>query len=169
MGEHHGLDFKAVSGMAAYFINDDLKITLGFAAQKQDNSFDSSINAFHSWTESQDYVIDFHAPLFPILAERQFGEKICSSKMFQRPVKQQCQSPKEFRKSGDFFHNPDPELSRQLTDIFTQHPLNMDIANICNDWYTNPIEKMKNSIKIKDQSGNASILKLTQSDIIGNW
>jgi len=169
LSEHYGKDFKSVSGMAAYFLNEQTNIVLAFAEKKIDHSYEPTINKFHSWIENEEFVIDFQAPLFPEMVKQKYGPNICDSRMFQKPIELQCRSPRDFKKAGDFFHSPDCKLSKYMVDNFAENQFCLDILNICNDWYIVPIEKMVKTVGITDQSNQTSTMRLIRRNIVSSW
>lgn len=167
--EHFGVECKSYSGAAAYYINGSTDAVLAFAEKNSNNRYIGSKNGFHSWNQNNDFVIDFTAPLFPEMLKKRHGKRICQRKMFQRKAEEQCESPMEFRKEGDFFHLPNIELGTQLIDMFASNPMNMDIVNICNNWFVNPISDMPNFCEIRDENGDKDKISLKVIELNGIW
>ena len=167
--EHFGITCKSYSGAASYYLDDEEGLVLSFVEQVGPNSYTGTSNGFHSWNQNEDFIVDFQAPLFPEIIKTKFHNSACPVKMFQRKLNEQCQSPLRFKKTGDFFHSPDFGLTKHIVDVFTEEPLNMDLFNICNKWFTNPISTMKESIEIKTNTGQIMAVNLQKIELFGQW
>ncbi|WP_316348033.1 DUF2026 family protein [Desulfuromonas acetoxidans] len=169
--EHFGIACKSYSGGASYYLSCKDDAVLSFVEQVGPNSYAGTINAFHSWNQNEDFIIDFQAPLFPEMINEKYQEVEIDipAKMFQRKLAEQCQTPLQFRKNGDFCHQPDNELTEQIVDIFVNEPLNMDIVKICSKWFVKPISKMEESIEIKLNTGQSKSVFLQKIKLLGAW
>lgn len=167
--EHFGITCKSCSGGASYYLNYEEDLVLSFLEQVGPNKYAGTINAFHSWNQNEDFIIDFQAPLFPEMINGQFQEADCPSKMFQKRLYEQCQTPIQFKKNGDFCHQPDKDITEQIVDIFVKEPLNMDMVKICSKWFTNPMLKMKDNIEIKLNTGQSKSIFLQKIKLSGAW
>ena len=167
--EHFGITCKSYSGWASYYLNSEEDAVLSFVEQVGPNSYAGTINAFHSWNQNEDFIIDFQAPLFPEMINWQFKGVDCPSKMFQRNLAEQCQTPLQFKQNGDFCHRPDNELTKQIVDVFVKEPLNMDMVRICSKWFVNPMSKMEDSIEIKLDTGQSKSIFLQKIKLSGAW
>ena len=169
LNEHYGINCKSFSGLAAYMLNSELEVVLAFGECVGENSCIASINSFHSWVANDDFIIDFQAPLFPEILSKRIGMNVCDSKMFQKHISLQCESPMLFKKSGDFFHAPTRELTKRIVDDFADNPFNMNIVKICSKWFVNPIHKMETSAEVKNDYGQRGRIHLCEKSISGKW
>ena len=167
--EHFSITCKSYSGGASYYLNSKENAVLSFVEKVGHNIYAGTSNAFHSWNQNKDYIIDFQAPLFPEMINCQFHEVECQSKMFQKPLSEQSISPLQFRHDGDFCHQPDNDLTKHIVDIFADDPLNMDIVKICSNWFVNPIYKMKDNIEIRLNDSQFIAIRLQKIKLFGNW
>ncbi len=166
--EHFNIECKSYSGIAAYYVNSEINAVLAFAKQT-DKGYIASTNGFHSWNQNNDFIVDFTSPLFPEMLMQRYGKKICKRKMFQRKVVEQCQSPKEFNKPGDFYHLPDIEFGKELIGMFANNPMNMDIVTTCNNWFVNPISDMTLSCEVKDENNEREQIRLSEFELTEKW
>ncbi|MGD0278203.1 MAG: DUF2026 family protein [Smithella sp.] len=169
LNEHYGINCKSFSGLAAYMLNGDLEAVLAFGECVGENTCIASINAFHSWVANEDFIIDFQAPLFPEILSKRIGMSVCDSKMFQKHISLQCDSLMLFKKSGDFFHAPNRELTKRIVDDFADNPFNMNIGEICNNWFVNPIHKMKDFVEVTNDYGQMGKIHICKKSINGRW
>jgi len=167
--EHFGITCKSYSGGASYYLSSEEDAVLSFVEQVGPNSYAGTINAFHSWNQNEEFIIDFQAPLFPEMINGKFQEVDIPSKMFQKKLSEQCQTPLQFRQNGDFCHQPDNELTKHMVDIFVNEPLNMDMVKICSKWFVNPISKMEDNIEIKLNTGQSKSIFLQKIKLLGAW
>jgi len=56
-----------------------------------------------------------------------------------------------------------------MMNFFASSQLNIDLAEICCNWYRKPPLKMKKSITIGDGTGNFKEVPLKSFKITGNW
>lgn len=169
LNEHYGINCKSFSGLAAYMLNSELEAVLAFGECVDENSCIASINAFHSWVANDDFIIDFQAPLFPEILSKRIGMRVCDSKMFQKHISLQCESLMLFKKSGDFFHAPNCELTKRIVDGIADNPLNMNIVKLCCNWFVYPIHKMKTFIDVTNDYGQRGKIHLCEKAINGKW
>lgn len=167
--EYFGITCKSYSGGASYYLNADEAIVLSFVEKVGPGSYAGTTNAFHSWNQNEYFIIDFQAPLFSEMINGQSHEVGCPSKMFQKTLAEQCQSPLQFRHDGDFFHQPDNALTKHIVDVFVDEPLNTDIVKLCVNWFVNPISKMKESIQIQSNTGQLKVISLCKTNLSGKW
>jgi uncharacterized protein DUF2026 len=164
--EHFGILCRSYSGAAAYYLNKNTKSVFAFIEKIWENNLIGTVYGFHSWNQSDEFVIDFQAPLFPEMSK---GINVCNRKMFQKKIVDKSKSLNNFKNEGDFFYLPNLLLTAQLTDAFTKNPINMKIANICNEWFINPISKMEMSWEVPNKLSQKWEIKLIKFDLNGKW
>lgn len=103
-------------------MNSEKDVILSFVEQVGPNNYTGTVNAFHSWNQNEDFIIDFQAPLFPEMINEKLQEVDTPSKIFQKKLAEECQSPLQFKQNGDFCHQPDNELAEQIIDILLRNP-----------------------------------------------
>ncbi len=168
LDEHYKLNPKVFMGIAAYMVDDSSQSVLTFA-EKNGDRLVCSESGFHSWIKANDVIIDFTSPLFPTMIKSPDGKSLCKSKMFQRNIETMVASPRELAVTGDFFMSPDAKLTNDLVDDFIAIPLNMDLLNICSNWYRRPPSEMPKKIGITDGRGSINNLHLQHFEVSCAW
>lgn len=168
LNTHYKIKAKAFAGFAAYKIGEAEDELLVFAEDKEGKVI-SSEKGFHSWIQVEEWLIDFSAPQFPKLIESMGLRCHCTAKMFQKPIAAMADSPNNLKVIGDFFLYPNLELTNELVDHFVAFQGYIDLANICNQWYRKPPQKMLESVPVSDGLGNINIMKLHDIPLAGEW
>jgi hypothetical protein len=165
---HYKINAKVYMGIAAYMLQETEELVLAFAENKDENIFCSE-NGFHSWIVANDCVIDFTAPLFPKMIKERNRIFLCESKMFQKHLNLMCCSADKLKVNGDFFIRNDHEFTEEMIDHYTSYPVNIDLANICCEWYRRPPLNMKKAISISNAAGKIKKVPLKSFQITGHW
>jgi len=168
LDKHYNIKAKVYMGMAAYMIDGINKNVLAFA-EKVDGRHICSKNAFHSWIESDDFVIDFTAPLFTNMVSDNTEQCLCTPMMFQKMKTSMVNSPSQLEETGDFFLNCNDELTNELMDTFVEDPYNIDLVNVCCSWYKKPPLEMLKIIPISDGLGSIKNTQLQPLRVCGSW
>jgi len=168
LDEHYKIKPKVFMGIAAYMVDDVSQSVLTFA-EKDGDRLISSEGGFHSWIEANGFIVDFTSPLFPTMMKTPDSKPLCMSKMFQRNIETMASSPRELAATGDFFMSANAKLTNDLIDDFVAVPLNMDLLNICSNWYRRPPSEMPQMIGISDGRGAINNIHLQSYDVSGAW
>lgn len=161
------VDAVPVAGAAAYLVDNE-KSTVVCFGKPEDSGFNSYGDAFHCWIEADGVVVDFLAPLFEKSVRNSGHDVIVPSRMFQKPRSAMVASLDQFGKEGDFFLAPNPALSRQLFERFSQRVSMTDLATVCTTWYAKPPKKLKPMQMINDL-GEVEALTLRGPTVTGVW
>lgn len=168
LNEHYKIKAYALSGVAALKVGEAQNEVLCFGEEK-DGIICSSEAGFHSWIETDDWIIDFSAPQFPELLKSMGNNNPYEAKMFQKHISDMSTSPNEFEAVGDFYFHPDIDLTKELVDHFIANQLYLDLGEICYKWYRKPPKKMQKSIPIADNFGNMQNLPFKKIALSGTW
>lgn len=166
--KHYKKNAMPVAGSAFYRVHDETDSVLAFS-QMNSNSISSSNEAFHSWILCEDFIIDFMSPLFK---EASFDAGLISNvprKMFQKPSELMSDSFNNLMHEGDFYLEPNIELTKSLFQGLAEKPANADLAEICMHWFKKPPKKMLSTFSMVNDLGRLTNMKLSSLPIEGTW
>lgn len=166
--QHYNLVPRVYMGIAAYMVDEVTQTVLTFAEKEEDRLI-STEQGFHSWIEVDGFVIDFTSPLFPSMLEGAPNNPACEPKMFQKEVSAIADSPRQIRSSGDFYLSANVTLTNDLVDHFLAIPCNLDLLNICCNWYRRPPDEMLPHLPVSDDLGTVKNIPLQSFHISGAW
>lgn len=167
LNECYGIDARPVAGTSAYCVSSEPLSTLLFSSEK-DGQLIPSDDGFHCWIETRDWVVDFTAPLFPLIVE-QAGLPDPGPKMMQQKIEAAKTSPDELTKAGDFFFCPDQDFTTKTLRRFAEIPLHQDVIEICRRWYARPPKQIKREITLANQRGEMAAVHFSRYQVIGSW
>ena len=164
--EVYGIDARPVMGAAFIMTNDIDAHVLHFANLETEAEL-SDRDHFQCWIETRNNIIDFTAPIYDQYPSS-VGKSITTRKMFQKPHIQMSQSHLALDRLGDFYFEPNRELTRALLLAGAESPRYLDLADIARDWAMDSKKTVKRSIRIGSDEGPVD---LTVSDLalIGGW
>ncbi|ODP35111.1 DUF2026 family protein [Pandoraea sp. ISTKB] len=167
LGEHYKRDARPVAGAAFYKLDtSDRALAIADPAEGFEKS---SPDGFHCWVEVDDWCIDFTSPLFPEMASH-FGEGIrCDRKMFQKPRSAMSESFDDLLSPGDFFLNPDRELSLALLSKNLARNDVKDLLHVASVWYQKPPRKFQRAFQIQSDEGKVISLSANAPLVTGAW
>lgn len=134
-----------------------------------DGQLISDGKGFHCWIHCDDYVIDFMAPLYRDAWQRGGFESDCPRKLFQKPITAMAPSPFALRNPGDFFLEPDIDLTGDLLIPFATKAGIQDLANACVQWYTRPPKPISPTLGLLNDLGQFVQMKLNPIEVAGVW
>lgn len=168
--EHYNLNAVPISGAAAYAVGVDNSLVATFG-EIENNNFISTTDAFHCWIECEGYVIDFMSPVFQENLLFSGLKTAIPRRMFQRSraAMSMFSSFSEIFHEGAFCCIPSDERTVAMLKIFSDKPVNSDLANICRYWYRRPPKKIDHALDMRDDLGRVTHLKLHGPEIVGVW
>jgi hypothetical protein len=160
---------RPVIGAAFFRVDDSTATVLSFAIVNDDGTCASTEDAFHCWVETENHIIDFTAPVY-----REYLEKVGLSqqlprKMFQRKKADMAASYKDLLCEGDFYVQPNSELTKKSLEKALQSPAVVDLANVCLQWFVRPPKTIKESLAIMNDLQEVIQVRLTALSISGVW
>lgn len=165
LNKKYGIKASAVAGTFAICVNDTPEIA--FFGEEQGDLIVSSERGFHMWVQTETHFIDFMAPIFPeAFAELSFT---IPRKMFQRTLTSEAESMSAIRKPGDFFTNPNAELTEALIDRFISTSSAVDLIQVAEVWFGKRRRPQASSIQMGDSTGEQFDLKLPRSIVSSSW
>lgn len=162
--KYHRVKARPVVGMAAYRLDGSV---LAFASHG--TSLCTTGDGFHCWVEANGVAIDFQAPLFREVVAPCSSAIELPRKMMQKRLDQANGSFDSLSAAGTHWYQADDELRRSLLTDFMSKQANIDLAQICVEWYKPTPKKMKPHIHIGDQHGQVKLVPLSQLRINGAW
>jgi hypothetical protein len=159
---------KARPVMGAAFIRlTESGNTLSFAGE-EDGSFYSSPDAFHCWVETENNIIDFTAPEYREALTLAGSENIIKRNMFQKEKSSMAESPLKMINVGDFYLEPNLELTSYLLTKIFEKPASQDLTKICLEWCKKSKKKIS-SFNITNDLGEIIYLTPLNNCIGGAW
>ncbi len=129
----------------------------------------SAADAFHCWIEAGGYAIDFTAPNYKETLDGAGNKQPIPRKMFQKPLNQMVSALDDFKREGDFFLVPNPELTAYLLKKFFAKPAGTDLMNVCFHWFKKPPAKTDLSMSIIDDLGKIKSMTLPSMYVSTAW
>ena len=117
-----------VAGAYVLFLDSESCDALTFGAFENDTLI-SHREAFHCWIQTEEFAIDFMAPIFNESMKSKGYTRSVPRKMFQRPLEDAVELLDELGKPGDFALSPNRELTKELLQTFLSSAASTDLAN----------------------------------------
>lgn len=166
--EFYKKDAAPVAGAAFLLLDEHQRNTMCFAtlAQGQVRSTDSS---FHAMVLCDGYAIDFMAPIFPETSNASAHPLIAQRRMFQKRWADMAPSHEHLECAGDFHFVPNPELTSELLQSFFKKPASEDLVNVCLHWFNKPPKSIRSEMRMQDDLGGITRIRLQNSMVSGVW
>jgi hypothetical protein len=160
---------RPVIGAAFFRVDDSTATALSFAILNDDGTCTSTEDAFHCWVETESHIVDFTAPVY-----REYLEKIGLSrqlprKMFQRRKVDMASFHQDLLFEGDYYVQPNAELTKLSLENALKSPAVGDLANVCLQWFVRPPKAMKDTLSIMNDLQEVIQVRLTALSISGVW
>lgn len=165
---HYRKEAHPLAGAMCLMVDEKEANVLCFATVENDE-VQSSENGFHAMVACGDHVLDFMSPIFPETARSAKHDFVAPAKSFQRRIDSMTSSPASLRKDGDFFFDPNMELTDYLEHRVAQSHLQKDVINACVAWYVRPPKPIPASIMMGDMKGKTEKVKLKEAAVAGAW
>lgn len=161
--ENYRIAAQVGVGLAAYRLAQDVPILL--RGQETEQGLISSEDGFHAWVETEDWYIDFSAPLIPDICREKMISGIYKPKMF---LKQKCQmagSLTDMQREGDFLFERNDELRDDMIEDFCADKGRDNMARLCCEWYERPPKQMRAGV-VHESIGCVTYVSL---ELDGAW
>lgn len=164
-----GVPARTRMGAAFFRVDDATDTVLFFAERGEDGICTSTRNGFHCWVETENHIIDFTAPVYRrYLADIGSDIKL-PRKMFQKPKGSMASSYNCLAVEGDYYVEPNPELTLELMSIGMGNAAVGDLADACLQWFKRPPKKMRSMLPLMGDRGGLTEIKLTGLSVVGAW
>ena len=144
---HYGIAAQPVVGSAAYHLGLQAKI-LAFG-EYQSGHLQSNDSQHHWWVEADGWMIDFMAPLFPVLVKRSGKEAQIEPWMMQKPMEKAKKTLAAVQNQGDFLLVKNDSLaSQKMSQMVTEKP-HIQRGKLAVDWFVKAPKKMPSPLNVK--------------------
>lgn len=166
--EFYKKEAHPVAGAMCLLVDEHNRNVLTFA-HLSDGEIESSSAAFHALVFCEGYLIDFMAPLFPETCALSGHPFLAPAQMFQKKIGEMAADYDHLDQSGDFYFQPDSELSEQLFRSFFQKPAGADLVRVCMQWFRRPPKAMPETLSMTNDLGEITQMKLKKCLVTGAW
>ena len=140
-----------------------------YFAEIENNEVHSSVDAFHAMVACDGYLIDFMTPIFPETAASSNYAFLPPARSFQRRIETMKPSPADLVRDGDFFFDPNMELTDSLLRKVVENQFLSDVIQGCSDWYRRPPKTIPAVLTIGNEKGQMSQVRLQDATVSGAW
>lgn len=166
LNKYYKVPARAVGG--SFMLCTDADPSVIVFGEVVDGVLESNDNWFHFWVQTEHHIIDFMAPVYGDGTKNYGSTKRVERKMFSKEITSEVDSPNGLVAPGDYFTNPNLELTEELIDNFLGHQLNMDLLQACDMWFEKHPKKMRD-ISLKDETGSVHEVQFKFPTITGAW
>lgn len=166
LNRHYGIKARPVAGTAGYRVSAEERGIILFSSIV-DDKLTVDDQGWHCWIETDEWFVDFMAPLFPILAKEH--SVLCAPNMMQRKIRFMKESINDLHVPGDFFAAPDADITKERLQHFASLPVNHDFIEMCSQWYAKPPKQMAPGIEIFGNMGQRNYVELSRFEVKGAW
>ena len=144
---HYGIAAQPVVGSAAYHLGLQAKI-LAFG-EYQSGHLQSNDSQHHWWVEADGWMIDFMAPLFPVLVKRSGKEAQIEAWMMQKPMAKAKKTLAAVQNQGDFLLIKNDSLASQKMSQMVTEKAHIQRGKLAVDWFVKAPKKMPSPLNVK--------------------
>jgi hypothetical protein len=166
--KHYKVPARAAIGSAVYKL-DASNDFLALAERDGNGNIVASQNGFHCWVVTDQWVLDFSAPLFREMLEQVGIRKTIERKMLQRPLSITQGNLDCLKSPGDVVLTEDQALTSHFAQRQQSFKMNEDLEDIAAQWFQRSPKIMDAQIKIGDAKGNIKQVKLSGPKLNGAW
>ena len=168
---HFGIPAQPMVGAAAYHLGLQAKI-LTFGAY-QAGTLQSSHSQHHWWVEADGWMLDFMAPLFPVLVKRAGKEAKVEPWMMQKSMAKVKKSLSSVNQQGDFLLLENNSLGSLKMSQMVTEKAHIQRGKLALDWFVKTPKKMPSPLQVtyKDGQPNGKSKLVTYSSFLinGSW
>ena len=168
---HYGIAAQPVVGSAAYHLGLQAKI-LAFG-EYQSGHLQSNDSQHHWWVEADGWVIDFMAPLFPVLVKRSGKEAKIEPWMMQKPVTKAKNTLADVQNQGDFLLVKNDSLASQKMSQMVTEKSHIQRGKLAVDWFVKAPKKMPSPLNVKfagaQDASKTKLIPYKSFLVSGSW
>lgn len=161
----YNIQARPIMGAAFIKVDDKTNDALAFAHPDFEQCT-SDQEHFHCWIETQDHFIDFTAPIY---ADYPNTSNITGRLMFQKPHTSMSPSHMELDKAGDFYFQPNIDLTKQQLQRGIESTKLQDFAQIAFEWACVSKKTLLKTMKIQASDGEVINLSASNLGLTGSW
>lgn len=166
--KHYKVPARAAVGSAVFKL-DASNDVLALAEKDRNGNIVASQNGFHCWVVTDQWVIDFSAPLFREMLELCGIRKVIERKMLQKPLSTTQGHLNFLKNPGDVALTEDQALTSYFAQKQQTFKINEDLEGIAVQWFQRSPKKMIAQIRIGNAKGDIRQVKLSGPRISGAW
>ena len=163
--QHHQVRAQPVVGMAGYRLAGRPLVF----AEPEGAILRATPTGFHCWIDTEGFVIDLQAPLFPEAIAQLDPAGVLPRRMMQKSFASASETPQALGEGGTHWHYHDAPLHRTLLTEFVEVPANLDLAQIAADWYRPSPAPLRDAIRVGNGRGQVKDVPLSPVKIEGAW
>ena len=163
--QHHRIRAQPVVGMAGYRLAGRPLVF----AEPDGGILRATPNGFHCWIDTDGFVIDLQAPLFPEAMAQLDPTCTIPRRMMQKSFASASDTPQALGDEGTHWHYHDAPLHQALLTEFVERQANQDLAEIAADWYRPSPAPMRDAIKVGNGRGQVKDVPLSPLRVGGSW
>lgn len=167
LNKHYKVPARPVAGGFGICVDEHEHVLM--FGKNVDGRIESGSDGFHMWVQTENHIIDFMSPIYPEAAEDTLPGIEVPRKMLQRTFDSEVQQPNDLARPGDFITLPDPALTEELVETFTDRPMTADLILIAEAWFGNRRGTQKPNFGMRDNKGEQFQLKLPPAKANGAW
>jgi hypothetical protein len=168
---HYGIAAQPVVGSAAYHLGLQAKI-LAFG-EYQSGLLQSNDSQHHCWIEADGWMIDFMAPLFPVLVKRAGKEAKIEPWMMQKPLEKAQKTLATVQHQGDFFLLENDSLASQKMSQMVTEKAHIQRGKLALDWFVKTPKKMPSPLNVQFEGvqdvGKKKLIAYKSFLVSGSW
>jgi hypothetical protein len=168
---HYGIAAQPVVGSSAYHLGLQAKIlTFG---EYQSGHLKSSESQHHCWVEADGWMIDFMAPLFPVLVKRAGKETKIEPWMMQKSMSKAKKTLAEVQSQGDFYVLENDALASQKMSQMVTEKAHIQRGKLALDWFVKTPKKMSSPLNVQfegtQDAGKKKLIPYKSFLVSGSW
>ncbi|MDC9719333.1 MAG: DUF2026 family protein [Gammaproteobacteria bacterium] len=168
---HYGIAAQPVVGSAAYHLGLQAKV-LAFGEYKN-GRLESHNQQHHCWVEADGWLIDFMAPLFPVLVKRAGKDAKIDAWMMQKPMAKAKKTLGELRHQGDFYVLENDALASQKMSQLVNEKAHIQRGKLAVDWFVKAPKKMPSPLNVNyegaQDAGKKKLIAYKSFLVSGAW
>jgi len=165
---HYGIQARPVFGAAFLMLDNVAKDVLSYGKMDSQGAIGSDANHYHAWLETDEYVIDFMAPIYGDAMRAKGYTKEVPRWMLQRRRSSLAPDAFQLRKQGDCLFMANETLSQRMLMDFLSVRMYQDLVRISTEWYRKPPEPML-ALQTSSAGGQVRSMRIGRSILEGEW
>lgn len=164
---HYHIPARPMFGAAFLLLDEASRDILSYGRFEGDSAR-SDPDHYHAWVDTQEYVIDFMAPLYQDAMRSKGYKKDVPRWMLQRHKSTIADSPFSLRRKGDCHFQENSTLSKHMVNYYLNEAMYRDLIEISTQWFRKPPEIMR-SLETRSLKNVVRRTHLDQLAVTGTW
>jgi len=168
---HFGMAAQPIVGASVYHLGLQAKILV--FGEYQGGHLQSSDSQHHWWIEVDGWMIDFMAPLFPVLVKRTGKNAQIEPWMMQKPLAKAKKTLAAVQYQGDFLLLENDSLASQKMSQMVTEKAHIQRGKLAVDWFVKAPKKMPSPLNVKlpgaQDAGKKKLIAYKSFLVSGSW